>query len=60
MVKRSSDDQFSEAEAAKRRDAIIRRMIATPPVHNAALKSKASRARKATEKPAKPGVAPSK
>jgi hypothetical protein len=31
MKPKSSDDSYSEAEAARRRDAITKAMIATPP-----------------------------
>jgi hypothetical protein len=31
MVKPNGEDQYSEKEAAERRDAVIKRMIATPP-----------------------------
>jgi hypothetical protein len=35
-----TDDSYTETEAAKRRDAIIRNMIATPPKKHAPLKGK--------------------
>jgi len=50
-MKRPSEDQYSEAEAAKRRDAIVRNMIATPPApHKTTLKPKRSKAAKSKPK----------
>jgi hypothetical protein len=31
MAKSSSEDQYSEQETKRRRDAVIKRMLATPP-----------------------------
>jgi hypothetical protein len=49
MTKSSQDDaSYSEAEAARRRDAIVRNLIATPPTPHKpkkAKKTKSSRAR---------------
>jgi len=50
------DESYSEAETARRRDATIRNMIATPPKPHAPLKArkaKASRSKVARRKPKK-------
>jgi hypothetical protein len=38
MTKSKSDDQFSDKEAAARRDAVIKRMIAMPPKPHSEMK----------------------
>jgi len=50
-----TEDQYSEAEAARRRDAIIKNMIATPPTPHAPAKGKRKRrlAKRSTAKPRK-------
>ncbi len=52
MNREEPDDQFTPAEAARRRDEIVRRMIATPPTPHAPLKTKQkpSRTKAATKK----------
>jgi hypothetical protein len=52
MATRDSVEQYSDAEAARRRDATIRAMIATPPQTHAPLKTKRrpSRAKPASKK----------
>jgi len=37
---KAPDDAYSEAETARRRDAIVRNMIATPPAPRAPIKAK--------------------
>jgi hypothetical protein len=38
MNTKRSDDQYSEQETAKRRDAVIKRMLATPPKPHSEMK----------------------
>jgi hypothetical protein len=49
---KKQDDQFSDKEAAARRDAVIKRMIAMPPKPHSEMKvgKKAKKARKAKKK----------
>jgi hypothetical protein len=49
---KQSDETYSPAETARRRDAIVRNMIATPPAPHLSLKAKkkASRPKRATAK----------
>jgi hypothetical protein len=47
MTKSKSDDQFSEKEAAARRDATIKRMIAMPPKTHSEMKLGKPRNKKA-------------
>lgn len=50
---KKSDDQFSEKEAAARRDAVIKRMIAMPPKPHSEMKvgkKKKSKAKKAAKR----------
>jgi hypothetical protein len=55
MTKASEDgDSYSESETARRRDAIVRNMIATPPTpHKPSKKKKATRPRAKSAKPKK-------
>jgi hypothetical protein len=48
-------DSYNPEETARRRDAIVKRMIATPPTKHAPLKAKVkpSRGKRATAKPKK-------
>jgi hypothetical protein len=51
MNLKQSNDQYSKAETARRRDAIIKNMIATPPQKHKPLgKKKASRPKSANQK----------
>ena len=47
------DDEYSEAEAAKRRDAITKAMIATPPQKHEPLKERKHKGRSSHEMPTK-------
>jgi hypothetical protein len=38
MIKRESNDQYSEQETVRRRDAVIKRMLATPPKPHSEMK----------------------
>jgi hypothetical protein len=38
MAKEKEDDQYSEQEIVKRRDAVIKRMLATPPKPHSEMK----------------------
>jgi hypothetical protein len=51
---KKSDDQFSEKEAAERRDAVIKRMLATPPKPHSEMKvGKKAKKTKPKKKPGK-------
>ena len=50
MTKLSSDDHYSEAETARRRDATIKRMLATPPKPHSEMKVGKRRAKSITPK----------
>jgi len=51
QMKTKSDDEFSEKEAAARRDAVIKRMIAMPPKPHSEMKVGKKKAKKsATQK----------
>jgi hypothetical protein len=49
------DDAYSEAEAARRRDAIVRNMIATPPRPHKPTKAKRAKKAKPNEQASKKG-----
>jgi hypothetical protein len=49
MTKQSSDDSYSDVEAARRRDEVIKRMLNTPP------QPRQTRAKKLKERPATKG-----
>jgi hypothetical protein len=49
MTDKKSDDQYSEKESAARRDATIKRMIATPPKPQAEMKIGKPKAKKRTK-----------
>jgi len=55
MKDKAAKEAYTDAEIARRRDAIVRNMIATPPRPHAPLKSnkKTSRRKRATAKPKK-------
>jgi hypothetical protein len=38
MNRKSDEDQFSEQETVRRRDAVIKRMLATPPTPHSQMK----------------------
>src|SRR5215831_11523817 len=44
MIKETDEADFSEEEAARRRDEVIRRMVNTPPQHRATQKAQAKKA----------------
>ena len=47
MQKKATSDEYSDAEAARRRDAITKALIATPPQKHAPMKKKKRPLRKA-------------
>jgi hypothetical protein len=53
-MKRPDDDKFSDEEAARRRDAVIKRMLGTPPKPHKEMKP--GKPRRKTKKPAKKRV----
>jgi hypothetical protein len=50
MTKTQSDDHYSEEETARRRDAVIKRMLATPPKPHSEMKIGKRRRAKITPK----------
>jgi hypothetical protein len=48
---KNTDEQYSEKEAARRRDAVIKRMLATPPKPHSEMKVGKPRAKSMTPKP---------
>jgi hypothetical protein len=44
-MSQKNDDKFSEREAARRRDAVIKRMLATPPKPHSEMKIGKSKAK---------------
>jgi hypothetical protein len=54
MAKSPKDDSYSESETARRRDAIVKNMIATPPTpHKPSKKKKTTRPRVKSATPRK-------
>jgi len=50
MAKSSSEDQYSEQETKRRRDAVIKRMLATPPKPHSEMKVGKPRGKSVTPK----------
>jgi len=53
-MERKSDDRYDEQETAHRRDAVIKRMLSTPPKPHAEMKIGKSKAKPKSAKPTKP------
>jgi len=49
-----NEDQYTEQEAAARRDAVVKRMLSTPPKPHAEMKIGKSKAKPKSAKPTKP------
>jgi hypothetical protein len=53
MISKTLDDQYSEKETARRRDAVIKKMLNTPPKPHSEMKLRRSKSKTAPAKPAR-------